>query len=302
MNKSIDKFFSQWTSSDGDKFNYTCWSANKVGAVQPNLVLIAVHGLGGSANDFDPLGNHLAHKNIISYAYEMRTQGNDPQAKRRGDLIDWRILTNDLKEFCDYVYTLHPNATYILAGESMGAVIAINTCASENNLHGIDGLILFTPVTELDIHFWRWQIRIWQLLTKIIPRIKFPPEWFNKDKDLSTRVSSDDEYEKYLEEAPHRIKCFTLRFYYNLYNMIENCSLAASKVNLPVLLLYAGKDIFIKADRVESFFARLNSTDKEKHLYPEAFHLLLHDTNTPVVLSAVENWIGRLQNSTKNNE
>jgi alpha-beta hydrolase superfamily lysophospholipase len=302
MNKSIDKNSSQWTSSDGDIFNYTCWSSNQVGAVQPNLVLIAVHGLGGSANDFDPLGNHLAHENIISYAYEMRTQGNDPKVKRRGDLIDWHILTSDLKDFCDYVYTLHPETTHILAGESMGAVVAINACAIENYLPSIDGLILFTPVTELDIHFQRWQIRIWQLSTKIIPWIKFPPKWFSKNKDRSTRVSSDDEYEKYLVEAPHRIKCFTLRFYYNLYNMIENCSLAASKVKLPVLLLYAGKDIFIKADRSESFFARLNSTDKQKHFYPEAFHLLLHDTNTPDVLSAVVNWIDRLQNSTKNNE
>ena len=83
--------------------------------------------------------------------------------------------------------------------------------------------------------------------------------------------------------------------------MIENCSMAASKVNLPVLLLYAGKDIFIKANRIESFYALLNSTNKQKYFYPEAFHLLLHDTRTPDVLSVVENWIVHLQNSTKNN-
>ncbi len=299
MNKSIDKNSNLWTSSDGESFNYTYWSDNKEGADQPNVVLIAVHGLGGSANDFDPLGTHLAQKNIETYAFEMRTQGNDPKVKRRGDLFDWHILTSDLKEFCDYVYTLNPDAIHILAGESMGAVVAINACASENNLPGIDGLILFTPVTEIDIHLQRWQICLWRLLTKTLPRIKIPPEWFNKDKDRSTRVSSDDEYEIYLEEAPHRLKCFTLRFYYNLLKMIENCSMAASKVNLPVLLLYAGKDIFIKADRVESFYALLYSTDKQKHFYPEAFHLLLHDTNTPNVLSVVENWIDRLQNSTK---
>ena len=121
MNKSIDKNSSQWTSSDGESFNYTYWSDNNEGADQPNVVLIAVHGLGGSANDFNPLGAHLAQKNIVIYAYEMRTQGNDPKVKRRGDLIDWHILTNDLKEFCNYVYTLYPKAKHILAGESMGA-------------------------------------------------------------------------------------------------------------------------------------------------------------------------------------
>ena len=301
MNKYIVKIISQWESSDGNIFNYTYWPSHKSAEVQPDVVLIAVHGLSGSANDFYPLANHLSNKNYVTYAYEMRTQGNDPKVKRRGDLIDWHILIRDLKDFCDYIYTLHPEATHILAGESMGAVVTINACSIENYLSHVEGLILFAPVTELDIHFQQWQIYIFRLLTKILPLIKFPPGWFNNSRGRSRRISSDDIYEKYLQQAPHRIKYFTARFYYSLFKMVENCNLAASKINLPVLLLYAGNDIYIKTNKVESFFAHLNSIDKHKQLYPDAFHLLLHDTITPKVLNMVENWIDRLHYSIKGN-
>lgn len=287
----MKKHINEWTSRDGEIFNYTRWSVKNDFTKQPAAVLIAVHGLGGSANDFDPLGNHLAQKNIITYAYEMRTQGNDPNLRRRGNLVEWCILTNDLRDFCEYVFSLHPDAVHILAGESMGAVVTINALAIEKSLLHISGLILLSPVIELVIELRPWQIGLWRLLMKSLPWLKVSTRRFKKNKTQSARVSSDDEYEKDLQQAPHRLHSFTLRFYQNLIKMIESCRPAASKINIPLLLLYAGKDIFIKPIRVESFFERLITVNKKKILYPEAFHLLLHDTNTPDVVSEIESWI-----------
>ncbi|MDH3600801.1 MAG: lysophospholipase [Candidatus Tectomicrobia bacterium] len=68
---------------------------------------------------------------------------------------------------------------------------------------------------------------------------------------------------------------------------------AAQKLSVPALVLYAGHDAFVTPDAVEPFFDRIASTDKEKYLFPDSYHLLLHDDDHDIVLEHIKAWISQ---------
>ena len=47
---------------------------------------------------------------------------------------------------------------------------------------------------------------------------------------------------------------------------------------------------------MEEFIARLGSRDKESELFPDSYHLLLHDFDKAQALARIESWLrGRLE-------
>jgi alpha-beta hydrolase superfamily lysophospholipase len=62
---------------------------------------------------------------------------------------------------------------------------------------------------------------------------------------------------------------------------------------VPVLVIYAANDVYIKPSRVEAFFDRLGSKEKERYLFPESYHLLLHDHDKAEALEKIEAWLLR---------
>ena len=58
-----------------------------------------------------------------------------------------------------------------------------------------------------------------------------------------------------------------------------------------MLVIYAANDVFIAPARVEEFFDRLGSHEKELRFFPESYHLLLHDNDKAQALEQIEAWL-----------
>jgi alpha-beta hydrolase superfamily lysophospholipase len=65
-------------------------------------------------------------------------------------------------------------------------------------------------------------------------------------------------------------------------------------------VIYAANDVFIPPARVEEFFDRLGSGDKERELFPESYHLLLHDFDKVQALNRIENWLNARSSHRRN--
>ena len=80
--------------------------------------------------------------------------------------------------------------------------------------------------------------------------------------------------------------------------MIQTSRKASQKLNLPLLVLHGGKDIFSVPEDVKVFFEELpekgNATRK---FYPESFHLLFHDHESDKVVADIAKWINALPNN-----
>jgi len=126
-----------YESFDYDHFNYLKWSNSS----DPVIVVIAVHGINGAANDYDNLAQFLLkdREHIAIYAPETRGQGNDPNVQRRGDINQKEEWFKDLDVFSRRLRSEHPNAEIIWCGESMGALIITHCYAAKRLTQPIFG-------------------------------------------------------------------------------------------------------------------------------------------------------------------
>jgi alpha-beta hydrolase superfamily lysophospholipase len=278
-----------WTAPDGEVFSYSLWEPDSAA----RAVIVAVHGLSGAALDYEPLGRHFVRRGLVTFAPELRGQGNDPQKRRRGDLKSLDEWFADLQALLDLVRASHPAVPLYCYGESMGAALLTRFFAREGARRDVAGLILASPVIALPRRPALWQRAIFRSLFTVAPRLRINVRKLARSKkDGAIRIVTRDEaHREWFETTSHKLDRFTLRFFRRLLELIEGCGAAAERLHLPVLILYAANDLFIPPQRVEQFFDRLASPDKESFLFPESYHLLLHDLDQAFVLQRIEGWL-----------
>ena len=93
----------------------------------------------------------------------------------------------------------------------------------------------------------------------------------------------------------YHIDRHTLRLLSNLGDMISKANSAGEKLDIPLLLLHGGKDVFSEARDVEKFAQQLPQPDKiTRNFYPESYHLLFFDHESERVISDITKWLKTL--------
>jgi acylglycerol lipase len=280
-----------WIAPDGQTFSYSHWASSAGSGAEP-AVMVAVHGLSGAALDYEPLGHRLALLGIPTYAPELRGQGNDPDPKRRGDLDRLETWYADLHTFLVLVRSQHPDVPLYYYGESMGAALLTRFLAQATLSDQPAGLILASPVVALQEKPPGWMNLLFRFLLLVWPTFRIDVRKLAKKDEAPRHVTRDETHREWFKTAPHKLDCFTIRFFKCLHDLIAGCHDAATRIVVPVLVIYARHDIFIRAELVESFFEQLGSKDKELGFFPESYHLLLHDHDREDVLQRVVTWLG----------
>ncbi len=246
-----------WDGADGTPFPGLEWT--QPGTTRANV--LCIHGLGGAASDFGPLGRHLAGNGCTVRAVNLRGQGNDPEPERRGHFLDPAGWRDDLEEFAD---SFPDKAPLVVVGESMGSLVAIDSIA-----HGAlrpERLVLAAPVPELRAPVPGWTVALVRGGARIFPRLRFGPMRFIHGKTAIPRLTADDDYMDYLQNLPHRVGGYTLEFLANFNGLMSGAHDHAARLRVPTLMLSAGRDVFIRAEQSRAFFEKLGAPEKEYEL------------------------------------
>jgi len=281
----------QWTATDGERFSYSRWESE---TQPPRAIVVAVHGLSGAAVDYEPLGNHLAGEGITTYAPELRGQGNDPVSARRGDLVSLEQWYSDLRAFFALIRTQHPGVPVYYYGESMGAALLTRFLAEANQADQPAGLILASPVIAVPGNPSWFRRLVFHLCYFFAPMRRVDVTKYTNRRDPNDPkywVTRDASHREWFQGASHRITSFTFRFFKCLFDLFSGCVEAARRITVPVLVIYPQNDVYISPARVEDFVAQLASGDKESELFPESYHLLLHDYDKAQALARIERWL-----------
>jgi alpha-beta hydrolase superfamily lysophospholipase len=278
-----------WTAPDGAIFSYSHWPAEG----ETRAVMVAVHGLSGAALDYEPLGRRIAPLGFATYAPELRGQGNDPLPARRGDLDRIETWFADLTAFIAFVRAENPGLPICYYGESMGAAILTRFLAQAAPGQQPAALILASPVIAVQEPIPAWINVLFRALLLVRPTYRLNVRKMAKREKVPRHVTRDEAHREWFATAPHKLDAFTIRFFKCLHDLISGCFDAAPRIHVPVLVIYAQHDIFIRTELVEQFFARLGSADKELTLYLESYHLLLHDHDREQVLERITGWLRR---------
>jgi acylglycerol lipase len=280
----------EWVSCDGAAFPCTHWGP----VARPKTVIVAVHGLSGAASDFEPLGEYFSKRSTAVYSYALRGQGNDPVKKRVGDIKKPELWYADLDAFLDLVRASNPKARLFLYGESLGGLISVHglETLSGKNREAIRGLILSSPVVSLkdreEVSWFRYAVL--KGATKLLPRRMISLEKLAGDKE-DMHITGDKDHRENILNTPHAVDKFSFRLLGTLENLIDGSREKASKIDMPILVLYPAHDLLTTAEDVENWYGYLETRDKEKQLFSKSYHLLLHDRERAAVLERVRAWL-----------
>lgn len=276
-----------WTAPDGASFPYFRWDPPG----EARARLLGIHGLGADASDFDEPARRLALElGVRTFAVNLRGQGCDPVPERRGAELDEPAIRADLEAFTRDQGDEH--LPLFVAGESMGAMIALRCCVPGNFTPAPEGLVLMIPVVALRYETpWLTRIGL-HLAAAFSPGRRIRLGDVALDREQPIPLGRDPAGIHYVRHGSQKLPLLTLRFLLQLEKLMQGAATAGRAVTQPTLLLHAGRDCYIRVEQTRRFFELLPAREKREVLFPEAHHLLLRDYDTDAVLEQILGWFG----------
>lgn len=279
-------------SGQSDTFGYRTWKRD---GVEPDVVIIGIHGFCGASVDYTNLGEHLVKKQerTAVYAYEVRGQGSDPIHQRRGDIGNPKQWYADLEAFTQLVEERHPDAKIIWYGESMGALIATHAiCSAPVGKPPCDGLVLSSPIVRFKDDIEPWKIALVRAAATTLPLARVSLDALSGQQDV--QMTQETNHGDQSKTNDYNVEQHTLRLLGTLATLIDGMNDCAAKLEIPTLVLHGGKDYFNNDSDVRGFVARIpagvSSTYRD---YPDAYHLLMYDEKREKIFRDVEKWLNR---------
>jgi alpha-beta hydrolase superfamily lysophospholipase len=283
------------SGAKGETFGYRKWLAE---SVDPDVVIIGIHGFCGASIDYKNLGKHLLRHQpkTALYAYELRGQGSDPIHARRGDIGNPRDWYQDLLDFTGMVRELHADAKVVWYGESMGALIAAHAYreSAAGDAPPCDGLVFSSPIVRFRDDIPAWTPGLVQVAASTLPLARVSLEALSGGQDV--QMTHKSTHGEQVKKNEYHVDQHTLRLIGTLTWLINGMNTCAGYFRVPVLVLHGDKDYFNNDADVRGFVARIPETTHATYKnYPNAYHLLMYDAKREAIFRDVRGWADRLR-------
>jgi len=246
-----------------------CAAAAEVYAADPDVVIIAVHGMNDYAGAFIDAGQWWSANGATVYAYDQRGFGRSP-----GWMI-WpshAVMRKDLETAVDVARARHPGAKVAVVGESMGAAVSVTTFADQRAARP-DALILSGP----GFRGWGALPLLYSASLWVASHVR--PDWVVVPPD-GVRIVATDNNRKLREMwfDPLVQKSNRIDSVFGVVSIMEEAdqSIASLPGTMPTLMLYGAKDEMIPVEGVQRATAKM-PTHVQTAYYVNGYHLLLND-------------------------
>jgi acylglycerol lipase len=269
-----------FVSFDGARLGLTEWDA---ASSAPWAVIIGVHGMDDYANAFHLAAPWWAEQGITTIAYDQRGFGRSPQ---RGVWAPEKLSVEDLRTIVALARARYPGAIIAVAGESLGAAVAVEAFASDRP-PAADRLILLAPAV------WGWstqptsyRIALWVADHVDPDGVLNPPSWVTKKI-----WASDNHAELYaMGRDPLMLWGARTDALYGLVETMDRAWRQTGQLKTPTLYLYGAHDEIIPKRASFEAAARLPAGDRTAY-YADGWHLLLRDLQAKTVWADVAAYI-----------
>ena len=264
--------------SDGARLPLRVWSAET-----PHAIIVAVHGMNDYSNAFDMVGTWFAPRGVTTLAYDQRGFG---QAPGRGLWAGHVRMAEDLKSLVDLAHGKYPGLPVYLLGSSMGGAVVMRSFALAEPPK-VDGVILAAPAV------WGWRSMNSFYETVLWMSAHLVPSMTLTGGGLKIQPSDNIEMLRALSRDPLVIKETQIGTIYGLVELMDQGASSATRIPVPVLLLYGAHDQIVPPIPVgtvlrEMQAAHINVTPA---CYPNGYHILLRDLQRETVWKDIESWM-----------
>jgi len=194
-------------------------------------------------------------------------------------------------EFDALIREKHPQTPVFWLGESMGALIMLHTAAASRNHHPPAGLVLLSPAVGIRDGVGRFKYWLARSSILLAPWRRITLAQLDPARIPQMRITSDFTQAMQVDTTPHYVPAHSLRLFGEVDKMMRTSVAAAGKLSLPVFVLYTPKDPVVSAAQVERWFEHFQTTDKSLLLFPEDYHLILHDRDRWRAVKEIAEWL-----------
>jgi acylglycerol lipase len=252
-----------------------CVAAAEIYTAEPDVVIIAVHGMNDYAGAFRSAGAWWSANGATVYAYDQRGFGRSP-----GWMIwpDHDVMRKDLAAAIANARQRHPNARVAVVGESMGAAMAVTAFAGPD-APKVDALILSGP------GFRGWGALPWIYSASLWVSSHVRPDWVVVPPK-GVRVIATDNNEKLREMwfNPLVQKSNRIDSVFGVVSIMEeaDASIASLPPGIPTLMLYGAMDEIIPVEGVIRATAKMPPHVQTAY-YAKGYHMLMNDLQAETV-------------------
>jgi acylglycerol lipase len=250
----------------------------------PRAVFLLVHGLGAHSARWDFFGRYAAEKGYASYAIELRGFGRTPE-RPRGHIDSFEVWHRDLLTLRDTIERDFPGKKVVLAGESMGGLIAYDLAGRHPGLFG--GAVLMAPAFKNGLKF---PLSAYVKVALVTP---FRPASMIDLPFTSEMATRDPDYAAVMDANPDELRTASLKLMAGFLPVQARAGRLARGFTPPALFVIPGIDHLVDEGGARRIFAKLAAADKTILEYPDMFHALYIDLGREKVFADMLEWTGK---------
>lgn len=279
------RHFPQWSNSGViTRDNYLLRTSYNF-VEDSRCIVIGVHSLGGSKEDFDLAKTFFIKQKISFLSFDQRNWGENGKWKYHS----LGTTVSDIEDIINVLIERFPGQKVILLGDSFGSsLVALALKRLDNQ---VAGAVLTNFVTK------NWNFKMtgslfFKLFVGFIfyKNIMLPVNY--DPADLSDRT----EYIDAVNERNYRRnnKSFTLLYLVQARNITKSVVKNINETVSPVMVIQSGQDILADYDKVKNNAKKWRKGVTYK-FYKKGKHAILNDSQTATILKDIEKWISGIK-------
>jgi len=277
----------QFQGADGVRLLLHAWLPAAGSLTEPTADPVAaiavVHGYGEHGGRHAWFAEAMTARGYAVYAYDLRGHGQSSGA--RGQVGRFADYLADTALYLDEVRRRQPGKPLVLLGHSLGGLIC--TRFVEQSAEGLTALVLSSPFFHLAVDVPPAKVIGAKVLSLVWP-----------GRDIgNTLLAADLSHDQAVVEAyvtdPLVHHVAPARWAAEMMAAQGAALTAASRVTLPLLVLYGDDDAVADPAYAEAFFAAAGSTDKTRLHYEGLYHELFNEVDREPVFADVAAWLGQ---------
>lgn len=268
---------------DGTELFYRHWPA--IGSPAQRRALVLFHRGHEHSGRLQHVVDELDLDGFDMFAWDARGHGRSPGA--RGDSPSFGVSVKDVDVFIRHIAATHGIASTDIGivAQSMAAVLVaawVHDYAPQ-----IRCLVFTSPAFKVKLY-----VPFARAGLKLLHRLR--GNFFVTSYVKARFLTHDPERMRSYDDDPLIARAISVRILLGLYDTAERIIADAQAIRTPLLLLVSDTDWVVHTKPQDTFFERLGSAIKEKHVLPGFLHDTLGEKDRGVALARIREFVLRM--------
>ena len=258
---------------------YQIWRSD-----QTRGTIVVTHGLAEHSENYNTFAQELAQDGYTVVAWDLRGHGRSEG--KRGYVEDFSDYSHDHDLMIKFVKAqIHKREKPLfLFGHSLGGLITLKTLLLHAPAH-VQAVLLSSPALGVSLEVPAIKVKAARFLSDWAPKVTLYNEINYRD------LHKNEELIKKYQQDPLRHEKISPRLFLGMMSSIDEVFRQAQDIHLPLLMQLAGQEKVVSTSSSQKFFDLVSSKRKEIHIYPDSFHEIFNDIESPSAFKDLKNFL-----------